>query len=86
MLPNGEIVSDEEEEYEGIPPLEEEENESSEEIPTHEEIGCLVVRKVLTTRAKEEEIEVQRDNFSTQDVISRIRFVVLLLIVGVVPM
>ncbi|XP_027156737.1 uncharacterized protein LOC113757826 [Coffea eugenioides] len=62
MLPNGEIVSDEEEEYEGIPPLEEEENESSEEIPTHEEIGCLVVRKVLTTRAKEEEMEVQRDN------------------------
>ncbi|XP_071925993.1 uncharacterized protein [Coffea arabica] len=60
MLPNGEIVSDEEEEYEGIPPLEEEENESSEEIPTHEEIGCLVVRKVLTTRAKEEEMEVQK--------------------------
>ncbi|XP_071924849.1 uncharacterized protein [Coffea arabica] len=51
------LVSDEEEEYEGMPPLEEEENESSEEIPTHEEIGCLVVRKVLITRAKEEEME-----------------------------
>nr|XP_027109244.1 uncharacterized protein LOC113729114 [Coffea arabica] len=62
LLPNGEVVSDEEEEYEGMPPLEEEENDSSEEIPTHEEIGCLVVRKVLTTRAKKEEMEVQRDN------------------------
>nr|XP_027093640.1 uncharacterized protein LOC113714042 [Coffea arabica] len=62
LLPNGEIVSDEEEEYEGMPPLEGEGDDSSEEVPTHEEIGCLVVRKVLTTRAKEEEIEVQRDN------------------------
>nr|XP_027093618.1 uncharacterized protein LOC113714019 [Coffea arabica] len=62
LLPNGEIVSDEEEEYEGMPPLEGEGDDSSEEIPTHEEIGCLVVRKVLTTRAKEEEIEIQRDN------------------------
>ncbi|XP_071901000.1 uncharacterized protein [Coffea arabica] len=62
LLPNGEIVSDEEEEYEGMPPLEGEGDDSSEEIPTHEEIGCLVVRKVLTTRAKEEEIKVQRDN------------------------
>ncbi|XP_071914093.1 uncharacterized protein [Coffea arabica] len=63
MLPNRKIVSDEEEEYEGMPPLEEE-NESSEEILTHEEIGYLVVRKVLTTRAKEEEMEEFEDIFS----------------------
>ncbi|XP_071926158.1 uncharacterized protein [Coffea arabica] len=59
LLPNGEVVSDEEEEYNGMPPLEEEENDSSEEIPTYEEIGYLVVRKVLTTRAKKEDMEIQ---------------------------
>ncbi|XP_071923173.1 uncharacterized protein [Coffea arabica] len=67
LLPNGEVVSDKEGEYEGMPLLEEEGNDSGEELPTHEEIGCLVVRKVLTTRAKEEEMEVQRDNlFNTR--------------------
>ncbi|XP_071928112.1 uncharacterized protein [Coffea arabica] len=62
ILPNGEVISNEEEEYEGMPPLVEEEIESDEELPTNEEIGYLVVQKVLTTRAKEEEIEAQRDN------------------------
>ena len=38
LLPNGEVVSDEEEEYEGMPLLEEEGNDSSEELPTHEKI------------------------------------------------
>ena len=59
MLPNGEIVSDEEEKYQGMPPLEEEKDDSGEELPTHEEIGCLGVRKVLTTPAKVEEMEVK---------------------------
>nr|XP_027077035.1 uncharacterized protein LOC113700789 [Coffea arabica] len=62
ILPNGKVVSEEEEECEGMPSLVEEEDDSSDKLSTHEEIGCLVVRKVLTTRAKEEEIEAQRDN------------------------
>ncbi|XP_027171671.1 uncharacterized protein LOC113771270 [Coffea eugenioides] len=62
LLPNREIVSDEKEEYEGMPLLVEEEDDLGKELPTHEEISCLVVRKVLTTRVKEEEMEIQRDN------------------------
>ena len=62
---NGEIVSDDDE-CEGMPELHTsdyiEEDPGEEECsPTHGEIGCLVARRVLTARVKEDE-QLQRDN------------------------
>ena len=60
-MPNREVVSDNEDDCEGMPPLVEESDNSEEELPIEGKIGFLVVRKVLTTRAIEKE-DVQREN------------------------
>ncbi|XP_071906059.1 uncharacterized protein [Coffea arabica] len=59
VLPNGDIVTDdEEEEYTDMPPLVEEEDEI-EEVPTQDKVG-LVARRALATQASKDEL--QRDN------------------------
>ncbi|XP_071918726.1 uncharacterized protein [Coffea arabica] len=59
VLPNGDIVTDdEEEEYKDMPPLVEEEDEI-EEVPTQDKVG-LVARRALATQASKDEF--QRDN------------------------
>ncbi|XP_071901035.1 uncharacterized protein [Coffea arabica] len=59
VLPNGDIVTDdEEEEYKDMPPLVEEEDEI-EEVPTQDKVG-LVARRALATQASKDEL--QRDN------------------------
>ena len=62
VLPSGETISDNEKEYEGIPPLtEDEDDESSEEVPIDQPIGLgLVRRKALNTQRIDE--DVQREN------------------------
>ncbi|XP_071928097.1 uncharacterized protein [Coffea arabica] len=58
-LPNGDIVTDDEEEdYKDMPPLVEEEDEI-EEVPTQDKVG-LVARRALATQASKDEL--QRDN------------------------
>ncbi|XP_071933138.1 uncharacterized protein [Coffea arabica] len=60
MLPNGELLTDDEDgEHEGMPSLEGEEDEL-EEIPVNETIGCLVARRALATQASRDEL--QREN------------------------
>ena len=64
-LTNGNIVADDEAEYEGMPPL----MEANEESPDEDELAApegnfgilMVVRLALTTRVKEED-ELQREN------------------------
>nr|XP_027101382.1 uncharacterized protein LOC113721872 [Coffea arabica] len=59
VLPNGDIVTDDEEEdYKDMPPLVEEEDEI-EEVPTQDKVG-LVARRALATQASKDEL--QRDN------------------------
>ncbi|XP_071918798.1 uncharacterized protein [Coffea arabica] len=59
VLPNGDIVTDDEEEdYKDMPPLVEEEDEI-EEVPTQDKVG-LVARRALATQASKDEF--QRDN------------------------
>ncbi|XP_027170630.1 uncharacterized protein LOC113770389 [Coffea eugenioides] len=59
VLPNGDIVSDDEEEdYKDMPSLVEEEDEI-EEVPTQDNVG-LVARRALATQASKDEL--QRDN------------------------
>ncbi|XP_071928059.1 uncharacterized protein [Coffea arabica] len=59
VLPNGDIITDDEEEdYKDMPPLVEEENEI-EEVPTQDKVG-LVARRALATQASKDEF--QRDN------------------------
>ncbi|XP_071905971.1 uncharacterized protein [Coffea arabica] len=59
VLPNGDIVTDDEEEdYKDMPPLAEEEDEI-EEVPTQDKVG-LVARRALATQASKDEF--QRDN------------------------
>ncbi|XP_071905682.1 uncharacterized protein [Coffea arabica] len=59
VLPNGDIVTDdEEEEYKDMPSLVEEEDEI-EEVPTQDKVG-LVARRALATQASKDEL--QRDN------------------------
>ncbi|XP_071920645.1 uncharacterized protein [Coffea arabica] len=59
VLPNGDIVTDdEEEEYKDMPPLVDEEDEI-EEVPTQDKVG-LVARRALATQASKDEL--QRDN------------------------
>ncbi|XP_071924833.1 uncharacterized protein [Coffea arabica] len=59
VLPNGDIVTDDEEEdYKDMPPLVEEEDEI-EEMPTQDKVG-LVARRALATQASKDEL--QRDN------------------------
>ncbi|XP_071917061.1 uncharacterized protein [Coffea arabica] len=58
MLPNGEVQTDEEDEYEDIPPLVEE-DEEFEEIPAHGKVG-MVARRALTTQAGRDDL--QREN------------------------
>ncbi|XP_071920620.1 uncharacterized protein [Coffea arabica] len=59
VLPNGDIVTDDEEEdYNDMPPLVEEEDEI-EEVPTQDKVG-LVARRALATQASKDEL--QRDN------------------------
>ncbi|XP_027082339.2 uncharacterized protein [Coffea arabica] len=59
VLPNGDIVTnDEEEDYKDMPPLVEEEDEI-EEVPTQDKVG-LVARRALATQASKDEL--QRDN------------------------
>ena len=53
LLENSEVVMDDEDGYEEMPPLEEEEVDSSEELLTNKQFG-LVVRRVLATQIKEE--------------------------------
>ena len=62
VLPSGETISDNEKEYEGIPPLrEDEDDESSEEVSIDQPIGLgLVRRKALNTQRIDE--DVQREN------------------------
>ena len=60
LLDNGEMVMDDEEGYEGMPPLKEKETDSSEEFPTNEQLG-LVVQRVLATQIKEDDGQ-QREN------------------------
>ena len=55
ILPNGEVVSDNEDDCEGMPPLMEESDNSEEELPVDGKVGFLVVRKVLAARAIEED-------------------------------
>ncbi|XP_071917073.1 uncharacterized protein [Coffea arabica] len=59
VLPNGDIVTDDEEEdYKDMPPLVEEED-GIEEVPTQDKVG-LVARRALATQASKDEL--QRDN------------------------
>ena len=58
VLPSGEILTDDKEEYADMPPPVEEENEI-EETPTTNKVG-LVTRRALTTHANHEEL--QREN------------------------
>ncbi|XP_071928135.1 uncharacterized protein [Coffea arabica] len=59
VLPNGDIVTDDEEEdCKDMPPLVEEEDEI-EEVPTQDKVG-LVARRALATQASKDEL--QRDN------------------------
>ncbi|XP_071933758.1 uncharacterized protein [Coffea arabica] len=59
VLPNGDIVTDDEEEdYKDMPSLVEEEDEI-EEVPTQDKVG-LVARRALATQASKDEL--QRDN------------------------
>ncbi|XP_071902682.1 uncharacterized protein [Coffea arabica] len=60
LLENGEVVTDEEDSYKGVPSLGEKDADSSEEIPTNEQLD-LVVQKVLTAQVKEENGQ-QREN------------------------
>ena len=62
VLPSGEVVSEDEEEYKDMPPLvEEEETEAEVQPPLEESIGLgLVERCALAAHVKEEEI--QREN------------------------
>ncbi|XP_071900949.1 uncharacterized protein [Coffea arabica] len=61
LLDNGEVVTnDKEDDHEGIPSFVENDADSSEELPTNEQLG-LVVRRVLTTQVKEEDGQ-QREN------------------------
>ena len=64
VLPSGEIVTDDEEEYKDMPPLTEEceeEVEAEIQVPIQESVGLgLVARRALATHIKEE--NVQREN------------------------
>ena len=64
LLENGEVVTDEEDGYEGMPPLEEDEADSSEELLANEQLG-LVVRRVLATQIKEEDGQQKENIFYT---------------------
>ena len=55
ILPNGEVLIDEEDEYEEMPLLIEEKDEELEEIPTNDKVG-LVARRTLATQASKEEL------------------------------
>ena len=59
VLPNGEIVTDDEKEYEGMPYFMNKEDEGScEEVPLNRFVGLeLVGRRALTSQVKEEEIQ-----------------------------
>ena len=57
---NGEFIMDDEAEYEWIPSLIEEDGDSSEKLPTNDQVG-LVIRRALAAHVKEDE-EVQREN------------------------
>nr|XP_027062888.1 uncharacterized protein LOC113689295 [Coffea arabica] len=62
VLPNGDIVTDDEEEdYKDMPPLVEDaiEEDEIEEVPTQDKVG-LVARRALATQASKDEL--QRDN------------------------
>ena len=62
VLPSGEVISDDEEEYKEMPPLaEEDDTESVVQPPLEESIGLgLVARRALAAHVKEEDI--QREN------------------------
>ncbi|XP_071933757.1 uncharacterized protein [Coffea arabica] len=60
MLPNGDLLTDDEDdEHEGMPSLEVEEDEL-EEIPVNDTVGYLVARRALATQASRDEL--QREN------------------------
>ena len=57
MLSNGEIVSDDEAEYEGIPPLIDERDESREEWAIDGQVGLeILARRALTDQLKEDDV------------------------------
>ena len=71
ILPNEEIITDDEVEYKDMPPLTEEAEE--EEMPVNEQVG-LVVRRALTTHVKETD-NLQREISSTTDAILKAKCV-----------
>ena len=60
ILPNGEFTTNDEAEYEEMPPLIEEEEEEEEEFLVNERVG-LVVRRGLATQVKAAD-HLQREN------------------------
>nr|XP_027102344.1 uncharacterized protein LOC113723463 [Coffea arabica] len=61
LLENGEVVTDEEDSYKGVPSLGEKDADSSEEIPTNEQLD-LVVQKVLTAQVHEDQVRLQQEH------------------------
>ena len=61
ILPNREVVSDNEDDCESMPSIVEESDHSEEELPCEGNVGVLVARKVLAARALKDDGE-QRDN------------------------
>ena len=74
MLSNGEIVFDDEAEYEGMPPLVDERDETREEWAIDGQVGLeIVAQRALTVQLKED--DVQRENiFDTRCLINNKTF------------
>ena len=61
LMDNGEVVTDDETAYEGMPPLVKKDESGKKITPPETIIGCLVLCKTLTVRIKDDE-DVQRVN------------------------
>ena len=71
LLPNGDILTDEqEEEHEGMPPLEEE--DELEEVPVNDTVGCRVARRALATQASRDELQRENIFYSQCDIHNKV--------------